>query len=136
MSIENIGKIEDVVEEEKTFEQLEYTRDFGALPKEEVKKILKENFEYWRLPTTAEFLALYKQHKKKFFAKRSYWAGNYTDNNLAHELLEFKIGIMGPGWSFGDENYSNDRNLVLFKKDTHIDGTEEQIKEIEETYPF
>lgn len=70
MSFEQI-KIISEAEEAKSFEELEYTRSFGPVGDFDAKKIIKENLEYWRLPTLSEFYALRKQNKIAFLIKKA-----------------------------------------------------------------
>ena len=73
MSIEKIEAIEHVAEEEKTFEQLGYTRDFGVATAGEVKAILKENFEVQdtsrSIAEENEVIILYEDSKNPLWYK-------------------------------------------------------------------
>ena len=136
MSIEHIETIGET-SKEKIFEELPFTRDFGDVREESVHDILKENYEYWRLPTVAELYALRKQNGFSFFKRKSYWAKDSIDNMLSDELREFKTGILGSAWYFSNENKNTKKHLVLFKKGTVIEHADEEVEKITEgKYPF
>lgn len=150
MSFEQAKTI-DEVEESSCFEDLAYTRDFGAVDIIDAKKIIKEYFQYWRLPTISELYALRKQNKKDFFNQKIYWATYPFDKDLSNDMAEVRFGMFGNcGWFFPNENQlnkaqdedcldknkTNERYLVLFKKETIIEGAEEETKKIIEKYPF
>lgn len=125
MSLEYVEEFANTKEQAHIFEELSYTRNFGEQTYNDVKHILKENSEYWRLPTLAELYALKKQNKSDFFKQKNYWAGETSS-----ELREFRIGLLGTAWYYSSENEDKDRYLVLIKRGTQIDGTEdEDVKE-------
>ena len=136
MNFEHIGNIEEV-EDIKKFEDLGFTRNFDAVSTFDVKRIVKENSDYWRIPAVAEFLALRKQNKRNFFTQKSYWAEDSIDRDKAHELRGVRITFLGePAVYYAGENPTRKKYLVLFKKGTVITGTDEEVGHMENGIPF
>jgi hypothetical protein len=135
MSLEKIQTLTNI-EENKKFEELSFTRDFGDVTEINAKETIKKNFDYWRLPTIAELSALRKQNKSNFFGSKTYWASDFIDKDISNELRVVEFGILGTSWHFATESGDSPKHLVMVKKGTKIIGVEEEIKKLSESYPF
>lgn len=115
------------LEEIKSFEDVDWTRDFGTVDFYEMQKIEKEQKDYWRIPTTKEFFALFRKNKKKFFKNKRYWAIDSTSRIKSHtSYREVAMPLLwgDPVLFFEDENPSLDKNLIMIRKDKQLENLE------------